>query len=78
MSIKSISEITTPDKVEIDLTGPQGNELYLLGFASQQLPSIGKSKEETETILEEMRSGDYENLITVFDRELGQYVDLFR
>ena len=31
-----------------------------------------------DTIIEEMMSGDYENLIKVFDREFGKYVTLYR
>lgn len=78
MAIKQIEEITKTRNVEIDLTGPEGNAFYLLGYASKALPIIGKTKEEIDKILEEMKSSDYENLIAVFDRELGEYVDLFR
>jgi len=78
MAIKQIEKMTRPAKVEIDLTGPQGNAFYLLGYASKALPQIGKTKEETDKIIEEMKASDYENLIAVFDRELGEYVDLFR
>jgi hypothetical protein len=31
-----------------------------------------------EAIVTEMQSSDYENLISVFDREFGQYIDLVR
>ena len=33
---------------------------------------------DAEPILNEMKSGDYENLISVFDREFGSVVTLYR
>ena len=33
---------------------------------------------DTEEIIEEMKSGDYENLVSVFDRFFGDYVILER
>jgi len=62
-------------KPEIDLTGPQGNAYFLLGTANQMAKQLGK---DAEAIVNEMQSSDYENLITVFDREFGQYIDLVR
>lgn len=61
--------------IEVDLTGPQGNAFYLLGLASQ----LSKKMElDTNVILEEMRSGDYENLVKVFDNYFGGLVILYR
>lgn len=63
---------TTP---VIDLTGPQGNAFFLLGTAKQlarQLDLNGSA------ITEEMRAGDYEHLITTFDKYFGDYVILER
>ena len=51
-------------KIEIDLKGPEGNAFNLLGLAANLSKKIGL---ETDQILDEMRSGDYENLIQVFD-----------
>jgi hypothetical protein len=36
------------------------------------------TKKNTQSILDEMTSGDYENLIQVFDREFGSVVILER
>jgi len=36
------------------------------------------SKEELEKVMTEMKTSDYENLIEVFDRNFGDYVDLER
>jgi hypothetical protein len=35
-------------------------------------------QKDPKPILKEMMSGDYENLLKVFDREFGDFVDLIR
>ncbi len=63
------------EKVTVDLTGPQGNAFWLLVYAK----TLGKQLElDTDKINEEMTSGDYENLIQVFDNYFGDFVDLER
>ena len=65
----------TTRKQVIDLTGPQGNAFYLLGTASK----LCKQLEIDDTIvLDDMKSGDYEHLITVFDTYFGDIIDLER
>jgi len=59
----------------IDLTGPEGNAFVLLGYASRFGKQLGL---DVEKVLTEMRSGDYENLIEVFDRYFGDFVVLER
>ena len=68
----------TYKKQVIDLTGPQGNAFYLLGTASKLCKQIGISSERREEILDEMKSLDYENLITTFDKYFGKLIDLER
>ena len=61
--------------ITIDLTGPQGNAYYLLGTAknlAKQLDLNGLA------IMEDMQSGDYENLLEVFDNHFGNIVTLYR
>ena len=61
--------------ITIDLTGPQGNAFYLLGTAknlAKQLDLNGLA------IMEDMQSGDYENLLEVFDNHFGNIVTLYR
>lgn len=61
--------------IEIDLTGPQGNAFFLLGTAS----NLAKQLElDGSKIMEEMKSGDYENLLQVFDQHFGSFVTLYR
>jgi len=62
-------------KIEIDLTGPEGNAYCLLAYAEDFCKQLGK---DWKKISEEMMSGDYENLLKVFDREFGSIVDLYR
>lgn len=65
---------TSQERV-IDLDGPEGNAHNLLGLAlawSKQLDLDG------DAIVEEMKEGDYENLIEVFDSYFGSFVALER
>ena len=64
-----------PSEIVIDLTGPQGNAFFLLANASKLAKQLGLNP---FLILEEMKSGDYEHLITVFDKYFGDYVTLER
>ena len=61
--------------ITIDLTGPQGNAFYLLGTAKNLAKQLDLNGLE---IMEEMRSGDYENLLEVFDKHFGCVVTLYR
>tara|TARA_X000001388_G_scaffold63916_1_gene49929 strand:+ start:2226 stop:2441 length:216 start_codon:yes stop_codon:yes gene_type:complete len=59
----------------IDLTGPDGNAFALMAYAK----NFGKQLDlDWKSIIEEMRSGDYENLIQVFDKHFGHVVILER
>ena len=61
--------------ITIDLTGPQGNAFYLLGTAKNLAKQLGLNGTK---IMEEMKSGDYENLIRVFDKNFGMIVTLYK
>jgi len=61
--------------VVIDLSGPDGNAYSLMAYATkfaQQLNLDGNA------IVTEMMTGDYENLLQVFDKHFGSYVILER
>lgn len=62
-------------KIEIDLTGPQGNVFYLLGAAKRLAKQLDL---DGDKIVAEMMSDDYENAVQVFDREFGDFVILYR
>jgi uncharacterized protein YbjT (DUF2867 family) len=64
-----------PKEIVIDLTGPDGNAFTLMGMASNFAKQIGK---DGKAITDEMKMGDYEHLLSVFDREFGHFVILER
>ncbi len=61
--------------IEIDLTGSQGNAFYLLGTANHLAKQIGL---DGKAIVAEMMEGDYEHLVSVFDKHFGDFVTLLR
>lgn len=75
MAIKPLSEKPVASKQEIDLSGPDGNAFVLFGYAKNYAKQLGLDGNE---IVEEMKSGDYENLLNVFDSYFGEFVTLYR
>ena len=66
--------ITRGEKNVIDLDGPDGNAISLMARVSRLCRDVGYG--EPDTILNEMRSGDYTNLVKTFDKYFGEYVVL--
>jgi hypothetical protein len=62
-------------EIIIDLTGPDGNAFVLIGKAMSFARQLGLDQ---ESIKQEMMSGDYENLLEVFDKNFGHFVILER
>ena len=62
-------------EIVIDLTGPDGNAFVLIGKAMNFARQLGLDQ---ESIKQEMMSGDYENLLEVFDKNFGHFVILER
>ena len=69
------NKIENKGPVVIDLTGPEGNAFVLLGYAKQYAKQL---KFDEKKIVNEMMSGDYEELLETFDRYFGDYVILER
>lgn len=69
------NKVPAKGPVVIDLTGPEGNAFVLLGYASQYAKQLGLDGKQIQA---EMTSGDYENLLEVFDKNFGDYVILER
>jgi len=65
-------------EIVIDLTGPDGNAFALMGYATRFAKDLEYSKQEIEDLMKKMQSGDYENLLKVFDDEFGEFVILER
>ena len=59
----------------IDLQGPQGNAFALMAYADDFLRQMGR-RDEFNAMRTEMMSGDYDNLIRIFEKNFGDYVDL--
>ncbi len=66
--IKSIN--SKKGKIEIDLTGPQGNAFFLLAQVENLCKHL-KGKDAKE-IQKRMKDSDYENLVKIFDGEFGK------
>jgi len=62
------------EKRVIDLTGPEGNAYHLLGLANNLCEQLDYNSEQ---IQKDMTSGDYDNLIKVFDQHFGDIYDLY-
>ena len=68
----------TDGPIIIDLTGPQGNAFALMGIAKNLGRQLDLTLEETDKLIQDMMSGDYENLLQVFDNAFGAFVILER
>lgn len=63
------------DPVVLDLNGPDGNAYVLMGYTLRLAKNLGL---DGTAITKEMTTGDYENLLKVFDKYFGKYVILER
>lgn len=66
---------TPQSEIVIDLTGPDGNAYALMGMAKHYANQLGL---DANSIMEEMKASDYENLLQVFDKYFGDFVILER
>jgi hypothetical protein len=61
--------------LEINLNSPEGNAFNLLGVARRLCKATGK---DFNLISKDMTSGDYDQLIEVFDLNFGDFVILYK
>ena len=61
-------------KPVINLDGPDGNAFALMAYAKRFAKDMGYVSDEA--ILNNMKSGDYTNLVRTFDKYFGEYVIL--
>ena len=59
----------------IDVSGQQGNAFALIG-QDQDLCRQLNCRDKFRDIQHQMMSGDYDNLIDVFEKNFGEYVTL--
>ena len=57
----------------IDINGPEGNVFALLGVAKTICLHLDM---ESKKILDDMKSGDYEHLLDVFEENFNNFVKL--
>ncbi len=71
--IKSIDELDK--RPFIDLTGPDGNAFVVVARARQYARELGIDENK---IISAMMGSTYENLIAIFEKHFGEYVDIYR
>ena len=60
----------------INLDGPDGNAFALMAYAKLYARDVGYASDEIEYMVAKMLSGDYNNLVKVFDEYFDGYVVL--
>lgn len=74
MAIKDRQELEDRG-IEVDLNGPEGNAFVLCGHARKWAKQLGK---DADAIVADMKSGNYEHLVEVLEREFGDYITIYR
>ena len=64
-----------PSKPQIDLSGPQGNAFVLLALVRNCAKQLAWEDDYLKEVLDDMKSHDYEHLLVVLNRHLGEHVD---
>ena len=87
MTIKKLCEMDIPEKIQIDLSGPDGNAFALIGLANKIYNEMihydaGPPMYEGELVSwsdieAEMKGDDYSHLVRTFDKYFGGFVDLY-
>lgn len=62
--------------ITIDLNGPQGNAFWLMGYAQKLAKQLNWDQQSIDDMIEEMKSGDYDDLCSVFSQNFCDYVEL--
>ena len=59
----------------IDLNGPKGNAFALMAIARDVCRQTQRV-DQADSIEKQMMSGDYNNLLNVFEKNFGEYFEL--
>lgn len=62
-------------KLEIDLTGPDGNAFMLIGIAKKLARQLDL---DPDLIADEMMMGDYEDLLATMEHYFGDFIIMYR
>ena len=74
--IKTFESFKLNEKVTIDLNGPDGNAMNLVGYVKTIGKQLDMGHETIKQIQSDMLEGDYENLLSIFNKNFGQVVEL--
>lgn len=61
--------------ITVDLEGPGGNAFSIMGVVKKVARATNKTQEETENIIQQMTSGDYENLLSVVEENFPDQIE---
>lgn len=75
--IKARSEMSRK-RIEIDLSGPEGNAYALLGYVNTLGKQLNMPLKIRKDIQATMMLGSYDDLIKTFDIWFGDYVTLYK
>ncbi len=73
--IKPRSQKPRKNKIEIDLSSPDGNVFVLMSYVNQFCKQLDR---DSKPLIEEMMSGHYYNAVRVLEREFGEFVIIYR
>ena len=62
---------------KIDLRGPSGNSMVLVGKAMAYAKQVDMPEAERNAMAEDMMSGDYLHVLETFEKHWGAYTTLF-
>mgnify|MGYP003122076511 FL=1 len=62
---------------EIDLEGPDGNAFALMAIFKNTAKQLDYNDDEIKKFIDQMMSGDYTNLVKIFNDHLGSYFTLY-
>ena len=63
--------------IEIDLTGPDGNAFALMAIFKNTAKQLDYNSDEIKKFTDQMMSGDYTNLVKIFNDHFGRYFTLY-
>lgn len=62
---------------DIDLDGPDGNAFALMSIFKNTAKQLDYNDDEIKKFQDEMMSGDYYNLVKIFNDHFGRYFTLY-
>jgi len=73
-----IKEKPVKSKVEIDLSGTDGNKFELMGCARRWDKQLGYTPKETTEFINQLMYGDYNNLVNLMEERFGSFVTFYK